>query len=74
MRESIRGYADAVLEAAGSRGALERVAGELASFSQLLADNEDLRGALSDPGLHRPTRRAIVQDLLADRADPGTVA
>ena len=73
MRESIRGYADAVLESAAQGGDLARVADELAGFAALLARSEDLRGALSDPGVSLARRQAVLQDLLGGRAARGTV-
>ena len=73
MRESIRGYSDAAIEAATGDGTLGRVADELAGFRALLEANEDLRGALSDPGLSFARRRAIVDDLLGARVAPATL-
>jgi F-type H+-transporting ATPase subunit delta len=85
VRERIRGYADASLENATSgerrwlrRGptgatALAPVAEELAGVVSLIEGSDDLRGALEDPGVATPARRALLQDLLGGRVRPVTL-
>jgi F-type H+-transporting ATPase subunit delta len=74
VRESIRGYLDAVMETAASDGNGAVIAGELAGLGSVVRASEDLRAALSDPGLLARVRRSVVTDLLKDRADSATVA
>jgi F-type H+-transporting ATPase subunit delta len=65
VRERVRGYADAVLETSpADAGAIEA---EIDGFSQLLAANTDLQWALTSPATAVPTRRAILQELLAGK-------
>ncbi len=74
MRQSIRGYTDAVFEqAAAVDGGMARLASELAAVRELLAASEDLRQALIDPGLQPSVRRGIVEDLWGSRLDALTV-
>lgn len=67
MRESIRGYADAVLETAAAEGRGRAVAEQLAAVVDLVASAPDLQGVLSDPGVPARRRRAVVTDLLGSR-------
>ncbi len=71
MRESIRGYTEAVIEEVASD--LPQLADELSGFSGLLASSGDLRSVLSDPGLPIHARRGVVTDLLSDRFSAGAV-
>jgi F-type H+-transporting ATPase subunit delta len=63
VRERVRGYADAVLETSPSHVAT--IAGEIEGFSRLLAASTDLHWALTSPATPLPTRRSILQQLLA---------
>jgi F-type H+-transporting ATPase subunit delta len=65
MRERVRGYADAVLET--SPADVATIAAQLEGFSELLGSNSDLYWALTSPATPVPTRRAILQELLAGR-------
>ena len=73
MRESIRGYADAVLETAagGERGA--ELAEQLGAVGRLVRSSPDLSGVLADPGVPARQRRAVLTDLLENRV-PAEVA
>lgn len=73
MRESIRGYTDAVLEAAAAGGRTREVADQLAAVVSLVAASEDLRGVLSDPGVPGRRRRAVLAELLGTRLAPDVV-
>ena|SRR5579875_1363330 len=73
MRESIRGFADAVLEEADARGQTAAVAGELAAVRDLLADSADLRSILEDSGVPAHARRGVLVDLLSSRVTPDTM-
>lgn len=74
MRQSIRGYTDAVLETAEASGQAATVAEQLAAVVQLVRSSEDLRSALSDPGLAPVVRRAILRQLLEGKVRPETAA
>ncbi len=70
MRHRLLGYAAAVLDSAGDD--LAQVARDLAWFTTTIHDDEGLRRALTDPNLAAATRRAVVEDILDQRALPGT--
>jgi F-type H+-transporting ATPase subunit delta len=67
VRQSIRGYADAVIEQAPGAAELSRMASELAAVRDLIDGSQDLRRALGDPGVPDPARRGVVTDLLEAR-------
>ena len=67
-------YAQAMLEIAQAEGHLDEVEDELFRFARIVEGNDDLRMALSNPGLPADRRAAIVDELLENRAlqtDPG---
>jgi F-type H+-transporting ATPase subunit delta len=67
VRQSIRGYADGIIEAARTGGKLAQTAAELAAVRDLIGRSEDLAGALVDPGVPVPARRAVLSELLTGR-------
>lgn len=67
MRESIRGYADAVLEAAAAAGRSAELAEQLDAVTRLVGSSSDLAAVLSDPGVAPRQRRAVLTDLLGSR-------
>lgn len=78
MRESIRGFADAVLEDASDDdgdgvAALAALADGLSGLRQLLVTSDDLRRVLSDPGLAVHIRRGVITDLLSSQVADGAV-
>ena len=81
MRQSIRGYTDGLI-ALGFRPArggapgwatLATISADLASVRAVLAGSEDLRRALSDPGIPIAARRGVVHDLFENRIDASTL-
>jgi len=71
VRETIRGYTDAVVETASDAGQLDELAGEGAGVRQVVASSSDLRLVLADPGLPAHVRRGVVTDLLSGQVgDP----
>jgi len=72
VRQSIRGYTDAVIEEP-SRGDLAGVANELAGIVALVRGSPDLRFVLSDPDVAVPARRGVITDLLGSRVSPTTL-
>jgi F-type H+-transporting ATPase subunit delta len=72
MRDLVRGYATAVLDGVGLDAGT--VASELGAFGAALVHFDALRQALTDATVAPASRRAVVVDLLGDRASPQTVA
>lgn len=73
MRELIRGYAAATLEAV-SPADRARVASELGELSGALVRFDDLRQALTDGSVAPAMRRAVLADLLGEHAAVETLA
>lgn len=67
-------YAEALFAVARAEGTLGDVEDELFRFSQTLEGSDELRVALSDPGIPASRRQQIVEDLLGGRALPTTTA
>ena len=64
MRQSIRGYADGVIDLARSGGPdLANLASEVGAVRDVLAQSEDLRRVLSDPGVPLASRRSVLSDI-----------
>jgi F-type H+-transporting ATPase subunit delta len=76
VRQTIRGYADGVVDRAqGGGGAdLPVLAAELAAVRDMIGGSDDLRRVLSDPGVPVASRRAVLDDLLASRVSGTTMA
>jgi F-type H+-transporting ATPase subunit delta len=70
LRQSIRGFTDAAIEQTSEAGERSRTAADLAAFLELIDNNQDLRRALTDPGVPPPSRRAVVTDLLQGQVGP----
>jgi F-type H+-transporting ATPase subunit delta len=68
----VRGYAQAVLAVAEAEGELEAVEDELFRFATAVRQHPELREALTDQALPAERKKAIVADLLGDRASPHT--
>jgi F-type H+-transporting ATPase subunit delta len=72
-KEAIRGYAEAMFSVAEAEDALEAVEDELFRFARALEGQQGLRDALTDPALPTDRKRAVLADVLGDRANPQTV-
>jgi F-type H+-transporting ATPase subunit delta len=72
VRQSIRGYTDAVIEQTDP-GDLTPVAGELAGVANLVRGSQDLRLVLTDPDVPAPARRGVITDLLDSRVSATTL-
>jgi len=70
----VEGYARAVVMVAHVEGVLERVEDELFRFARAVENAGELRERLEDQRLDPATRIEIVEQLLANRAHPQTVA
>jgi F-type H+-transporting ATPase subunit delta len=72
VRQSIRGYTDAVVEQAAPDD-LPPIASELAGIAALLRGSQDLRLVLTDPDIAAPARRGVITDLLESRVSAATL-
>jgi len=70
----IRGYAQAIFAVAEAEGDLEQVEDELYRFARTVEREGELREALTDPGLPPERKKAILEDILGQRANRHTVA
>jgi F-type H+-transporting ATPase subunit delta len=70
----IAGYADALVAIAQAEGVLDRVEDELFRFARTIEASPDLRSPLVDPATDTATKMGIVTDLLAQQANPQTIA
>lgn len=77
MRQSIRGYADGLIELSrhggDNAGDAVAVASELAGVRSVLDGSEDLRRVLSDPGVPVASRRTILVELFGSRVGAATM-
>ena len=70
----IGAYAQALFVVASAEGVLEKVEDELFAFGKALEQHTDLREALTDAALPAENKKAVVRDLLGERANPVTVS
>ena len=70
--ETVAGYAQALLAIAQAEGALDRVQDELYAFAKAVEGNRELRESLTDAALPAENKRAVVEELLGERAHPLT--
>jgi F-type H+-transporting ATPase subunit delta len=70
----IEGYAQALFAVAHAEGVLSKVEDELYAFGMALGQHTDLRDALTDASLPTENKKAVVHDVLGDRANPVTVS
>ena len=61
-------YAEALFAVARAEGTLGEVEDELFRFSQTLQGSDELRDALTDPGIPASRRQQVVEDLLGGKA------
>ena len=69
----IQGYAQALFSVAEAEGTLEDVEDELYRFGKSVESHPDLRDALTNPALPSDRKRAVLQELLGEKANPHTV-
>jgi F-type H+-transporting ATPase subunit delta len=69
----IHGYAQALFAVAEAEGVLEEVEDELFRFGKTVESSPELHDALTDPALPSDRKRAVLEDLLGERASPHTV-
>ena len=69
----IDGYAQALFAVAEAEGSLEAVTDEVFRFGKTMESESSLRSALTDPALPADRKRAVIEELLGDRASPHTL-
>jgi F-type H+-transporting ATPase subunit delta len=69
----VRGYAQALFAVADAEGVLDRVEDELYAFARATEQHPELREALSDAGLPSENKKAVLEQLLGERAHPVTL-
>lgn len=72
-RERLGGFASALFEDLPERAVIEEIEDELFRLARTVEADEPLRQALARQDLPMRLRRAVVEDLLAGRAQPTTV-
>jgi len=72
--DPVSGYARAMFDVATAEGVLDRVSDEAFAFARAVEQAPELRQALTDIGLPAERRRAVISDLLGERAHPLTTA
>jgi F-type H+-transporting ATPase subunit delta len=70
--ELVRGYAQALFSVAEAEGVLDTVGEELFAVSGAIERSVDLRQALTDQALPAENKKAVVRELLGERAHPVT--
>jgi F-type H+-transporting ATPase subunit delta len=73
VRESIRGFTDAVLEDSSAAGEASALADEMDAVKRLVDGSPDLRLVLGDPGLAVHARRNVVSDLFSSQVSDACV-
>jgi F-type H+-transporting ATPase subunit delta len=68
----IRGYAEGLYAIAGAEGDPGRVEDELFAFAKAVEASPELREALTDPALPTGRKRAVIDEVLGERAAPVT--
>ncbi len=68
MSNRVDAYARAIYEIVAAEGFLAEAEDELFRFARTFEANDDLRMALSDPGIPAARRQAVVEDLLGGKA------
>jgi F-type H+-transporting ATPase subunit delta len=69
----VRGYAEALFAVAEAEGELATVEDQLYAFGKALEAQTELRDALTDPALPAENKKAVIRDLLGERANPHAV-
>lgn len=71
---AIRGYAQALFSIAEAEDALEAVEDELFRFARAVERESSLRETLTDPALPVERKKAVLRDILDERASTHTVS
>jgi F-type H+-transporting ATPase subunit delta len=73
-KEAIRGYAQALFSIAEAEDALETVEDELFRFARAFEKENSLRESLTDPALPVDRKKAVLQEILGEKASPHTIS
>lgn len=73
-REAVRGYARALFSIAEAEEAAETVEEELFRFARTVEQESALRESLTDPALPVERKKAVLQEILGERASPHTIS
>ena len=73
-KEAIRGYAQALFSIAEAEDALATVEDELFRFARAVETENSLRESLTDPALPAERKKAVLKEILGERASPHTVS
>jgi F-type H+-transporting ATPase subunit delta len=73
-KEAIRGYAQAIFSIADAEDALETVEDELFRFARAVERENSLRESLTDPALPVERKKAVLQEILGEKASPHTIS
>lgn len=75
MRQSIRGYADGLIALAREGGgtSVSELSSELSAIRAVVDGSDDLRRALSDPGIPVAARRGVLNDLFGGQVSDATL-
>lgn len=75
MRQGIRGYADGLIALAAESGgtSVSTLASELTAIRDVIYSSDDLRRALSDPGVPVAARRGVLNDLFGGQVSDTTM-
>jgi F-type H+-transporting ATPase subunit delta len=71
--ELVRGYAEAMFRISEAEGEADAVEDQLFAFAKAVEGDPKLREALTDPALPAGNKRALVAELMGDRANPHAV-
>jgi F-type H+-transporting ATPase subunit delta len=69
----VRGYAQAILSVCEAEGEFDQTVDQLYGFGKALQSQGRLREALTDPQLPVENKKALVADVLGERANPNAV-
>ena len=70
----VKGYARALFVVADAEGELDRVEDELYRFAKVVERQPKLREALTDPSLPAERKKAVIAEILGDRASRHTTS
>jgi F-type H+-transporting ATPase subunit delta len=73
VHAALRGYTIAVIETAVEDGTAQALADELLQVDSVLENSRDLFTALTDVGVPAPARRAVVEEIFAQRVSRATL-
>jgi F-type H+-transporting ATPase subunit delta len=73
-KEAIRGYAQALFSIAEAEDALETVEDELFRFARAFEKENSLRESVTDPALPVERKKAVLQEILGEKASPHTIS